>query len=89
MDFVAGELSRFADCLESFESPTGAAPKYAIKLAVEALEKFYRGNLGRPNWETIGKIISEIFPDARKNGGGDNLEENDYTDWIRQLARRK
>ena len=84
IDYLAlGHLNRIADAIDSYESPKGAKPKHAIKIAAEDLAEFYRDNLGKPDWDTIARIILEEFPDAQGKNGVNRSE------WIRQLAKRK
>jgi hypothetical protein len=103
IDYVSsGQLNRIADCLETFESLAGAAPKYTIKMAADDLAKFYRGNggklkddgsyglprLNQETLETIAKIILEVFPEAQKRKGAQH-SEGDRAGWIKQLVKRK
>jgi hypothetical protein len=89
IDYLSrGQLTRIANCLETIQSSAGAAPKYTIKTAAQDLQEFHRGNLGKPDWETIGRIILEEFPDAQKKNGT-KQSKGDLTDWIRQLAKRR
>lgn len=89
IDYLVSEkhLLKIADCLDSFISPRGGSPKYAIAAAAEEIDEIFRGNLGRPNTEMIGEIILKIFPEAQKRNGS-NQPEGDLTDWIRQLIKR-
>ena len=80
-------LLKIADCLDSFKSPGGGSPKYAIKAAAEEIEEIFRDNLGEPNREAIGRIILKVFPEAQKRNGS-NQPEGDLTDWMRQLTKR-
>jgi len=82
IDYLAsGPLNLAADIIEAYESPKGKAPKLAINLAVKEMANFYRTSLGKPDWETIGKIIKEEFPDTQRHDG--NLSA-----WVRQIDKR-
>src|SRR5262245_30557273 len=89
IDYLVSEkhLLKIADCLDSFISPRGGSPKYAIAAAAEHIDEIFRHNLGRPNTEMIGEVILKVFPEARKRNGS-NQPEGDRTDWIRQLIKR-
>jgi hypothetical protein len=85
IELMARQLEWVAEWLEKNKSPKGGNPKYDIKEAVDALQEYYKDNLGKPDWKTIGKIILEEFPDAQ----GAKRLKGDLFDWVRQIAGRR
>jgi hypothetical protein len=77
-----GELQKIANWLSWWPTTHGRPPELALARCAEALATVFKRHAGKPNWERVGEIMAEYFPEA-----GPPLK-GDLRLWVLNLVRR-